>query len=300
MVTTLLFTRQMSFAIIRTLIVLCSLLLAAQSAQAGDKLNDKPDFSLANTYSVDDSIALSDYWMSEKYDGARALWDGKRLISRGGKEYAAPEWFIAGLPARQLDGELWLARGMFEKTMSVIRKSKPHEGWRNIRYLVFDLPAHQGVFRTRYATLLKLKAESKNTYWDIVTQLPIETAEILEKKYNAVLAAGGEGIMLRRIESIHRGGRNDDLLKHKPFTDAEAVVIGYRTGKGKYSDSVGALQVRTKAGVEFYVGSGLTDKLRYHPPPIGTTITYKHQGVTANNKPRFPVFLRVRNDEPNR
>ena len=52
---------------------------------------DKPDFSLANTYHADDKhVLLSDYWMSEKYDGARALWNGKQLLSRGGKVYAAP------------------------------------------------------------------------------------------------------------------------------------------------------------------------------------------------------------------
>ena len=52
---------------------------------------DKPDFSLANTYRADaQTLSLADYWMSEKYDGARALWNGAQLISRGGKAYAAP------------------------------------------------------------------------------------------------------------------------------------------------------------------------------------------------------------------
>ena len=274
-------------------ILLCLLLAVAQA-------DDNPNFSLANTYSVDESLSLADYWMSEKYDGARAWWDGARLISRGGNVYAAPAWFTDGLPTVQLDGELWIGRGQFEKTMSIIRKSKPHERWRDIRYMVFDLPAHRGIFRERYAAMLMLKSTSDHRYWQVVEQSPIESAAALERYHTAVLAAGGEGIMLRRIESYHRGGRSDDLLKYKSFTDAEAVVIGYNAGKGKYTGMVGSLRLRANNGIEFSVGSGLTDAMRKQPPPIGTTITYKYQGLTNSGKPRFPVFLRVRNDEPER
>lgn len=260
---------------------------------------EKPDFSLANSYdAAADADALQAYWMSEKYDGARALWDGEKLVSRGGAVYAAPKWFTDALPSVHLDGELWLARGKFEETMSIIRRKSPHDGWRDIRYMVFDLPAHGGAFRARYAALLSLRAESANPHWAVVEQLPVPSAAALEAHYNAVLANGGEGVMLRRVESLHRGGRSDDLLKVKPFEDAEAEVIAYNEGKGKYTGLVGSLRVRTAEGVEFDVGSGLTDAQRKNPPPIGSIITYKFQGLTGGGKPRFPVFLRIRNDEP--
>ena len=261
--------------------------------------DEKPNFSLANRYQANtETLSLEDYWMSEKYDGARALWDGDRLISRGGKTYVAPAWFTAGLPKAHLDGELWMGRGKFEEAISVIRRQTPHEGWRDIRYLVFDLPMHDGTFRQRYSTLLTLKAANDNVYWRVVEQLPIELATVLEKKYAAVLAGGGEGLVLRRIESNHRGGRSNDLLKYKPSEEAEAVVIGHNPGKGKYTGITGSLHVRTADGVEFNVGSGLSDSLRKEPPLPGVTITYKFQGLTGNGKPRFPVFLRVREDEP--
>ncbi len=182
--------------------------------------------------------------------------------------------------------------------MSIIRRQQPHDGWQKIRYLVFDLPTHTGTFRQRYAALLVLQMSSDNAYWQVVQQLPIASAAALDKEYAAVLAAGGEGLMLRRIESVHRSGRNDDLLKYKPFADAEAMVIGYNPGKGKYTGMTGSLRVRTPAGVVFSVGSGLMDELRKTPPPMGATITYQFQGLTSKGKPRFPVFLRVRDDEP--
>jgi len=40
---------------------------------------------------------------------------------------------------------------------------------------------------------------------------------------------------------------------------------------------VGALRCRNGKGIEFEVGSGLTDQDRKHPPKIGTKITYKYQ-----------------------
>ena len=48
------------------------------------------------------------WWMSEKFDGLRAHWDGKILWSRSGKVINAPESFTKDLPSDMpLDGELW-------------------------------------------------------------------------------------------------------------------------------------------------------------------------------------------------
>ena len=80
-------------------------------------------------------------------------------------------------------------------------------------------------------------------------------------------------------------------LKLKPYFDAEAVVIGYIAGKGKYKNMLGALKVRSSDGTEFKIGSGFTDQQRSSPPAIGSTITYKYHGFTKNGLPRFASFL---------
>ncbi len=260
----------------------------------------KPGFSLAREYRPESGdFALGEYWVSEKYDGVRAFWDGRRLVSRGGKVFAAPEWFTAGFPAARLDGELWAGRGKFEYASGTVRRKKPHEGWRKIRYMVFDLPEHGGVFRERYAKLEEYAADSENKYWSVVEQKAAGSSEELEMRFAKIVGEGGEGLMLRRIESLHRVGRSDDLLKYKPFADAEAVVIGHNPGKGKYAGMTGSLRARALAdGKEFSIGSGLKDAQRKNPPPVGATVTYKHQGFTENGIPRFPVFLRTRNEEP--
>ncbi len=276
------------------LVVVCAV------AAIGDDGPTTPhDFSLANAYRPgNEAVNLAEYWMSEKYDGVRALWDGRRLRSRGGQLFAAPPWFVAGLPAAVLDGELWLGRGRFEATTSIVRRRRPHDGWRDIRYMVFDLPEHGGVFRERYAALTALAAANDTRYWRVATHDPIASRDMLEQRFADVIAAGGEGLMLRRAESRHRGGRSDDLLKYKPVADADAVVVGHNPGKGKYAGLIGSLRVRAEDGTVFAVGSGLSDALRRNPPPVGTTITYKYQGLTKNGIPRFPVFLRLRRAVP--
>ncbi|MFY9509861.1 MAG: DNA ligase, partial [Rubrivivax sp.] len=94
-------------------------------------------------------------WLvSEKYDGARALWDGEVLRFRSGLPVAAPAWFLARLPATALDGELWAGRGGFERLCATVRKARPVDSeWQALRYMVFDLPGAGGPFVQRAARL---------------------------------------------------------------------------------------------------------------------------------------------------
>ena len=104
--------------------------------------------------------------------------------------------------------------------------------------------------------------------------------------------------MLRRTDTPYRAGRSDDLLKLKLLDDAEAVVIAHVPGKGKYADMTGALKVATPDGRQFQLGSGLSDAQRHHPPPIGSTVTYRFNGYHASGLPRFARFWRIRDDVP--
>ena len=86
-------------------------------------------------------------------------------------------------------------------------------------------------------------------------------------------------------------------LKLKPYTDAEATVLGYKEGKGKFSKMVGSLKVQGDDGIVFYIGSGLSDAQRKNPPPVGSRVTFRYQGFTKKGIPRFPVFLHIRGEE---
>ena len=257
---------------------------------------EKPSLMLAKIY--EQGIDASEYFVSEKLDGVRARWDGKQLISRGGFVFASPEWFTKNFPAILLDGELWIGRGRYEATTSVVRKQQPHDGWKAVRLMIFDLPEHGGVFSERVKEMKRLATAIQSPYFAIIEQKTFDNEIALSEQLKTVVEQGGEGLMLHRKTARYASGRSQDLLKLKPFSDAEATVIGYRPGNGKYAGQTGSLKVRTDQGIVFFVGSGLSDAQRRRPPPLQSRITFRYQGFTRNGIPRFPVFLRIRNEQP--
>jgi DNA ligase-1 len=104
------------------------------------------------------------WWLSEKRDGVRAYWDGLAFWSRLGNRYHAPPWFVAGLPNVPLDGELWIARKQFQRTVSVVRRQDQSDHWKEVRFLVFDAPRLEQTFEQRLAFLTECLAESRPTY----------------------------------------------------------------------------------------------------------------------------------------
>lgn len=277
------------FFVLATLFITYLLLSSAHA-------ENKPDLMLAKTYRQD--IDVSQYWVSEKLDGVRAHWDGSKLISKGGNVFAAPVWFTESFPSVPLDGELWIGRGRYEETSSIVRKKQAHDGWKQVRLMLFDLPAHSGTFSQRLEAMQQEVTKADSPYLAVIKQFRVADQAELMRLLKSITDKGGEGLMLHHQTARYAGGRSNDLLKLKLFEDAEAVVIGYRPGKGKYDGMVGSLKVRTDQGVEFYVGSGLSDEERRNPPSLSSRITFRYQGLTKNGIPRFPVFLRVRSEEP--
>jgi DNA ligase-1 len=263
----------------------------APDSTAGD---NSPALLLANVWTP--AVDPSGWWMSEKFDGVRGFWDGRVLRTRNGNTIHAPDYFLAELPADvALDGELWMGRGKFEQTTSVVLSDKPDERWRMVRFMVFDAPAAKGTFEER----MKFLAVTIPTAAQFVTVVPQErckSAAHLIGERDRIVSLGGEGIMLRKPDSGYESGRSPTLLKVKPHDDAEATVIAHIPGKGKYEGQIGSLRVRAQDGREFSVGAGLTDAHRANPPTIGTVVTYRFRGTTSKGLPRFPSLLRIRGD----
>jgi DNA ligase-1 len=273
-------------------LALCAL---AAPAAWGDTPPAAPAMLLAEVYAA--GVDPSRYWVSEKFDGVRAQWDGRALHFRGGGIVPAPVWFTANFPAVPLDGELWVGRGQFDALAGTVRRLEPVDAeWQRVHYLIFELPAALGDFSDRIRKMEAIVAEAGVPWLQAVEQTRVADHAALKHRLDAVVRTGGEGLMLHRADAPYVTGRSDVLLKLKPWQDAEAVVVGYLPGNGKYQGMTGALQMQMADGKRFRIGSGLTDALRRQPPPIGTRITYRFQHLTKNGLPRFPRYLRVRED----
>ena len=236
-------------------------------------------------------------WLvSEKLDGARAWWDGSRLRFRSGLPVFAPAWFTAGLPSHPVDGELWLGRGRFEELSGIVRRTAPLDTeWRLVKLMVFEWPGAAGSFAQRVEQLQRASARLPiDAPWQVVPQFSLPDRTALKTRLEAVVRAGGEGLMLHRADAPYETGRSGALLKLKPVQDAEALVIGHEPGQGRHAGRLGALRVRMEDGKEFLLGTGFSDAQRVEPPAKGTVVTYTYQGTTAQGIPRFASFLRVR------
>lgn len=266
---------------------------------------------LAHEY--DPKINLKGYYVSEKLDGQRAFWDGgisrgipksqipwantakdgryrqeiicTGLWSRYGHVIHAPDWWLDKLPAIPLDGELWLGRQTRQELATIIKPIVPSEGWRIVKYYIFDSPALCDVFQNgtinnpnfkktfegivgRFCTfetplpfkdtLLKLSGLQNDVVevheqWQLGTFWRDEIEQDLEKVSND----GGEGLVVRAPNSFWVPKRSWNLLKIKALKDAEGTVVGYYAGKGKLQGMMGSLIVNWE-GVQFEL-SGFTD-----------------------------------------
>ncbi len=281
------------------LLVLFSCILSPRWSSAAQQTAQKfkPNIQHAVSYQKVDDI--SQYYVSEKLDGIRGYWDGKQLFTRQGNLIHSPSWFTQHWPEFPMDGELWLTRGQFQPLLSCVSKRIPVENkttscWRKIRFMMFDLPKHPGDFNDRVNRMQALLIQVPSVYLAMIDQVKLKELSALDHKLDEVIATQGEGLMLHLASAHYQQGRNPALMKLKKYQDAEATVIGYTEGKGKYQNQLGAIKVKTSTGIIFKIGSGFSDIQRANPPQIGTIITFKYNGLTQAGIPRFARFWRIK------
>ncbi len=280
---------QNSFILILLLAVLLmpSLLYAKQAF---------PQLALAKNFK--DSLMTHPFWVSEKLDGIRCYWNGQELLSRSGRLIHAPTWFLKNIPNTAMDGELWIKRGSYQPLSRIVLDKKPDEKlWRQVSFQVFDLPQSPAPFEIRQQQLQTLISNSGAAHIAWVEQKEMHSLPNIKARLEEVSKSGGEGLMLRVPSSLYEAGRSSDLLKMKLRQDAEAIVIAYQAGRGKYENMMGAIWVEMSNGQLFKIGTGFTNLERETPPPIGSEITYSYQGYTEKGLPRFASYLRAKQVE---
>ncbi|MCL9774949.1 DNA ligase [Vibrio methylphosphonaticus] len=280
-----------------TLFPLTTLALLICSASAFSKpvqfVETKPVLVSAINYHQE--LEVSSYYVSEKLDGIRAIWTGSKLVTRSGRVLNAPDWFISELPDISVEGELWAGRGQFSKVQRTVLDTVPNdEQWQEIQYMLFDAPGHIGKFEQRYQFLTAFCQSFSGSHLKCVEQMSFDSHKELQHYLESLTSVGSEGLMLKQKGERYHPGRNASLVKVKNVQDAEAIVVGYKPGKGKYEGKMGAILVELSDGARFYIGSGFSDVDRSNPPKLGDTVTFKHNGWTVNGIPRFARYHRIR------
>ena len=269
---------------------------APPRAKADTDAPEKAGPPLLLAESWDGDANLAGWWMSEKLDGVRAYWTGSEFLSRQGNPLHAPDWFRAGLPNEPLDGEFWIDRKKFQRTVGIVRRQDKSDLWKEVRFLVFDAPKAADSFEDRLKAIERIIKTNQPAYALAHAHALCKDLDHLRAELARIEALGGEGLMLRQPGSKYAVGRSATLLKVKTFHDAEARVIGHEPGAGRHKGRLGALLVELADGTKFSVGTGLSDAERGNPPAIGSTITFRFQELTDGGVPRFPSYVGVRSD----
>ncbi len=242
-------------------------------------------------------VDVSGWLMSEKLDGVRGYWDGRQLLSKNGHPFRPPPAFTANFPPFPLEGEIWGGRNTFAQTASTVSRQEPHDGWLALQFAIFDVPAAPGGFEERLAIATAWFSRHPAAHAVVIEHFPVADNAHLQQELQRIEKLGGEGIILRRPGSPYTIGRSRDILKVKSYADQEAVVLAHLPGQGRNAGRVGSLLVELPGqGIRFKIGTGFSDQIRANPPPIGALITFKHYGFHESGIPKFPSFLRVRED----
>lgn len=273
--------------LINALLLYCGLLLPAVHAVAAEPM-------LPQVYTG--QVDVSGWLMSEKLDGVRGTWDGRQLLSKNGNILHPPAAFIRDLPSFPLEGELWGGRGSFERTVAIVNTQHPHDGWLQLRFAVFDVPQAPGGFTDRLALAIEWFEAHPSPYAFVIPQIPVRDQARLQQELQRIEELGGEGLIVREPDALYAAGRSPEILKVKSYQDAEATVVAHLPGKGRNEGRLGSLLVELDDGTQFKIGSGFSDAQRESPPPVGSLVTFKFYGRYPSGIPRFPSFLRIRED----
>lgn len=224
------------------------------------QINESPDDEYVRHNKLDGV-----WYMSEKYDGLRAVWTGKDLITRTMKTFAyVPDWFRSKLGRTPFDGEIYIPNEPFT-SLSISKKCDIIDNrWKKVKYLIFDTPMKNIKFEQRLKFLRTLKFECD--FIQVINfqevNLPREFGKVNEM-FREVVARNGEGVMLIRASSgYEEGKRSKDSLKYKKDTEGQATIVSFHEGLGKYKGKLGKFKCRMPSGNTFFCGTGIDDELR--------------------------------------
>lgn len=270
----------------------------------------------------------SSYIAQEKLDGMRAIVHitrrGLRIFSRsaGVEDPTRPLEKTCALPhlanitfpdlaGTILDGEI-LAPGLDCATLSgTVHRRNGNGDSSTVHLFVFDAlrvgdqDLSDSTLGARLIHLAVLERQLQSKY---IHFLPwASTTSAKRDLYESVLARGGEGIMLKRLDAAYvQGGRPaNNWWKAKKSSTFDCVVMGFTRGKGRYNETIGAVVFGQYVGgklTELGQASGMSDEIRKqmgrNPDRfVGRVVEIQGMERLKSGAIRHPRFLAMRSDK---
>ena len=263
-----------------------------------------------------------------KMDGMRfnaIVKDGKcEFRSRNGKEIQLlgnlEEEFVklAGSVDCVFDGELLVkedgkildrqtGNGILNKankgTISVADAAKVHATvWDLIPYAYFTDGQCPTPYETRFGSLEFMELPEKIA---LVEHKVVADYEEAKEIFEAYLADGQEGIILKDLQGVWEDKRSKTQIKFKGELECDLKIVAVEEGKGKAAGMLGAIVCESADGViKVSVGSGFTDAQRkqYWKENLVDKIAAIKYNMRIKNKLGeeslfLPIVLEIRDDK---
>jgi DNA ligase-1 len=269
------------------------------------------------------ALSNSPLYVQPKLDGLRLIANKDGLWTRNGKEYKSIPHIYDALkplfnynPKYIFDGEVYADKfaNDFNKICSLAKRTKPtkedlQESAKSIEYHIYDFPFWNDVFSARHTELKEVIVHAKrNPALQIVKTYKATCESDIVKYYEDFVEEGYEGAMVR-LDAKYENKRTKNLLKYKEFKDEEYLIVGVTEGVGNRSGGAGNITCKKLDGSAFADGATTFDSnikgtrefckemLLKKNDYIGKIGTVKYFNLTPDGKPRFPYFMRLREDE---
>ena len=168
-------------------------------------------------------------------------------------------------------------------------------------YVIFDIIIDGLTFGERYTILRDIFEEFNSTNVQLLEHHlfpPHYTSKDIVELAKSFIDQGFEGLVIKNINSKYVRKRSHDWCKIKIMHNMDVYVTGFEYGSGKYENVLGKFICELDSGKKFGCGSGLSDKEREEfLDDLPSMIEIKYQELTDDGVPRFPIFVRARNDK---
>ena len=274
-------------------------------------------------YPVEDG---TEFWLTQKLNGARATYYNGQLIARSGLPYKGLEHIIQELYWVRgcgfvLDGELTLRdkgnlsdNEAFRIATGIINSDDADKT--KICYTIFDMIPVQDfesstpkLNYSKRRDILDRFSEQLDKQFSPVRVLPVlyhgTDLSKIDSLLEQMVAEDKEGLMLN-LDVPYRRTRHKGILKIKRFYTMDLPIIRCEEGTGRLAGTLGAFVLQYKEN-EVKVGSGFTDEQRAafwqsRDDIAGMLCEVKYKEISKDKKTgfeslQFPVFVQIRDDK---
>lgn len=285
-----------------------------------------PEWNVQQAYPIDKYKLKKDEWiaLSLKLNGIRSTRFCDEFKSRQnqpmlGLEHISQDLDKLSFNGFVFDGEMVrknkdnIPNGdNFRLTTSILNAEGNNKS--EIEFIIFDLlPKEEFIkgeskltFKQRLEQLKQVELDINNLDLQSIKVAPTYYTGIDHSRMQSLLdevdSKGEEGLMLLR-DSPYKTKRHNGLLKCKKFKTSDCTIVGYESGTGRLSDTLGALVIDYK-GTNVNVGSGYSDSVRKEiwdnrDGYIGRILEVQFKEETMDKKTKkvslqFPTFICIR------